>query len=242
MCSDTASDETGYPASKSWSPMPGTYSTSSSRYACVPINVTCNCSGRNQVCSNTTTGTSSTITNHSSCQMQGYCSTSYQDINAGTVTFGATYALGSVTYVPAQNTVTVPYISLGGQRVGKQIIDSYDGKSIYLSCDLEYNGGYTFGNTGYPRIMKFYASPSVVKEGDTCRFGWETNNMETCTIDSVSVPTGISAADLGAYTASTTEDKNLVKRLTCVGKVTGGTAPIVSTTTTCYVNPRVREN
>ncbi|MES2986033.1 MAG: hypothetical protein V4686_02815 [Patescibacteria group bacterium] len=245
LCADTSDIETDFPAGKVWSPQPPTNSTDPNRYACVGMSITCACQGRNRVCTNSTMGTTSTDINHSSCLLRAYCSVSYFGTNSGTVTFDAYNKLGSLAFDPDENPVIRESIAIGNELITRNVIDTFDGRDAEASCLLEYGGGILHGNTGSSTIIKFYADPKVVDSGRMCHFGWQTNNMESCSINSVNYATNTFPGDPESYSVGTLGERNRTVTLSCYGVVDpdiGGPAPLIATTTTCFVNPKIQEN
>ena len=190
----------------------------------------------------------------SECSLKASCSVSTSaDGSTATFTTIPSHALGTVSYAnTGGGSVTNPVdrtIPEGGSVTqNTTITDSFDGMTASASCTASStvitsscDNGVCDTNTDVASILRFHASPSVVASGTACRFGWETQGMSVCSlkVNNVGISLSGDTKNVSDFQAGNPDGNNKYGTLTCVASSTQ--AQTVISTTTCRVNPEVRQ-
>lgn len=221
MCADTSALEASIPAGLDW---PASASTLYQKYSCVSNTQTCSCSGRDKVC--VQGGVTTNYGPDSSCSLDAACS--YGAPSGGTITFNysATNIIGSLVNGGA-SPKTIPTTGNGVISETRTLSNTGDGQTDTATCSYSYTN-----ETSNPAILSFTAS-KIVEKGALCQFGWETQDVVSCTLSGSNV-------DVSANQSfPTTLGRNITKTLTCLSNEIPATS--VSATATCLVRPAVKE-
>jgi hypothetical protein len=173
-------------------------------------------------------------------------------------TTSVTHALGTVSYKDGVTGAAIPNptvktVTSGGSVTQKiTVTDAFDGLTASASCTVTSDGkvtgtcaeggtcvGTTTDATGTPAVIdKFMTYPSIVARGEQCKFTWATTGMKLCSfrVNGEEKSTEKNKIDLLVETYDG-DNKNGI--LTCIGSSTTGET--VTASTTCRVNPEVRQ-
>lgn len=223
---------------------------------CQPKPTTCNCSGRTQVCTRDGVRVSQTA-NSPACSLQASCSVNVSGDQA-TFTTVVTHALGNLSYKDTDtnavisNPVTRTIPAGGSVTQRTTVTDLFDNMTAQSSCssipspsDTITPSDDTTVDIGDDEqevsISDFGLDKSIVEEGKECKFRWRTTGVSLCTFkvngeDFTPAPDGKVGTNILVGTA---DGNNKFGVLTCISSTTP--AYEISTSTTCRVNPKVRQ-
>ncbi len=220
---------------------------------------TCSCEGRTNVCREGANPEERTP-NATECRLTASCGVSVSG-NQATFTTSATRALGTLSYKDTDSgavitnpiTRTIP----SGQSITQNttVFDAFDGVTAQSSCTA---GGTVSSNPNtceatnscppttvvtqdiIPSISDLVSTPSIVPQGQDCKFSWSTQNMLLCSfkVNGTDITPGDGKTGSNV-SISTLDGNNKLGLLTCVSSTTP--QRIISASTTCRVNPEVRQ-